>query len=366
MSNFFWAANGNYIKKNVIEHLSKGFTANEDNICIDDTCLTKNELILLKQKVTGYSIFDSVNKKDVLSSEEAKVYMKEIFRIIHNSENEEQKIINIEKYLAHGIYNKRMGVIAKFSSKYKNLDFLKFFMSADDFNVGSAVFAEDDIKGIIENNYLLQPNDNRKNFVLDVENNIAVNPKYHYVIFGPDNMVFIMYKVHAKDYFWKILITYDSLINEMTNEFDELFATTYKAQFDNINEINSKEQITKIEYMKLIDDYKIVSIMDGKYNFNVLKDKLLIKQYNVPLNLNTIMPEYFDSTIYNSNSFTLKQLSDDNIAELKIKMSVVDINNKYYELDATDTFNIYLLNVKLNEDVVNRWQVLYLEGTTLL
>ena len=64
--------------------------------------------------------------------------------------------------------------------------------------------------------------------------------------------------------------------------------------------------------------------------------------------------------------FTLKQLSDDNIAELKIKMSVVDINNKYYELDATDTVNIYLLNVKLNEDVVNRWQVLYLEGTTLL
>ena len=58
----------------------------------------------------------------------------------------------------------------------------------------------------------------------------------------------------------------------MTNEFDELFATTYKAQFDNINEINSKEQITKIEYMKLVDDYKVISIMDGKYNFDVLKD----------------------------------------------------------------------------------------------
>jgi hypothetical protein len=366
MSNFFWGANGNYVKKNIIEHLSKGFTANEDNICIDDTCLTKNELILLKQKVTGYSIFDSVNKKDILSTEEVKVYMKEIFRMIHNSENDEQKIINIEKYLAHGIYNQRLGVIKKFSPKYKNLDFLKFFMSADDFNIGSAVFTENDIKGIIENNYLTNPGDKRKNFVLELENNIAVNPKYHYVIFGTDKKVFILYKVHAKDYFWKILITYDSLIEEMTNEFDQLFATTYKAQFDNINEINSKEQITKIEYMKLIDDYKIISIMDGKYNFNVLKDNLMLKQYNIPLKLNKITNEYFDATIYNSNSFSLKQLSDDNIAELKIKMGLASINNKYYELDATDTFNIYLLNVKQNEESVNKWQVLYLEGTTLL
>ena len=274
MSNFFWGANGNYVKKNIIEHLSKGFTANDDNICIDDTCLTKNELVLLKQKVTGYSIFDSVNKKDILSTEEVKVYMKEIFRIIHNSENDEQKIINIEKYLAYGIYNKRLGKNAKLSPKYKNLDFLKFFMSADDFNIGSAIFTEDVIKGIIENNYMLEPSDERKHFVLVLDNNIAVNPKYHYVIYGPENMIFILYKIHAKDYYWKILITYDSLINEIANEFDELYATTYKDQFDNINVINAKEQITKIEYMKLIDDYKIVSIMDGKYNFQVLKDKI--------------------------------------------------------------------------------------------
>jgi len=366
MSNFFWGANGNYIKKNIIEHLSKGFTANDDNICIDDTCLTKNELILLKQKVTGYSIFDSVNKKDILSTEEVKIYMKEIFRMIHNSENDEQKIINIEKYLAYGIYNKRLGKIGKLSLKYKNLDFLKFFMSADDFKIGNAVFTEDVIKGIIENNYMLEPSDDRKHFVLVLDNNIAVNPKYHYVIYGPDKMVLILYKIHAKDYYWKILISYDSLINEIAKEFDDLYATTYKDQFDNINVINAKEQITKIEYMKLIDDYKIVSIIDGKYNFKVLKDKILIKQYNVPLKLDNITQEYFDATFYNSNKFSLKQLSDDNIAELKIKISVANINNKYYEIDATDTYNIYLLNIKLNEDLVNRWQILYLEGTTLL
>lgn len=364
MSNFFWTANGNYIKKNIIEHLSKGFTANDNSICIDDTCLTKNELILLKQKVTGYSIFDSVNKKDFLTGEEVKVYLKEIFRIIHNSDNDEQKILNIEKYLAHGLYDSRTANIGKFSPKYKDLDFLNFFMKSDDLSIGNAIFSEDDIKGILEKNRMDQPDDKRKKFILVNGDNTGVNPRYHFAVLG--NIVFVLYKIQSDAYYWKALITYDSLINDISTEFDDQYAETYKINFDSINEINTKEQITKIEYMKLLDDYKVISILDGKFNYDVLKDNLFIKQYNVPLNLDKITKEYFDATIYNSNKFTLKQLSDDNIAELKIKISVSAINNKYYEIDGTDTYNIYLLSVKLNEDTVNRWQILYLEGTTLL
>ena len=100
---------------------------------------------------------------------------------------------------------------------------------------------------------------------------------------------------------------------------------------DSINTINSKEQITKTEYMKLLDDYKTASVLDGKYNYNTFKDNIFLKQYNIPINLDIITEEYYNSSIYNSNTFTLKQLSDDNIAELKIKLSVQAISNKYYE-----------------------------------
>ena len=47
MAQYFWAANGNLIKKKVIEQMStnmSNFNIKDDKICLDETCLSKNEI----------------------------------------------------------------------------------------------------------------------------------------------------------------------------------------------------------------------------------------------------------------------------------------------------------------------------------
>ena len=42
MSNYFWSANGIYQKKNIIEFLTPGFSATNDNgLCLDVLCIQK-------------------------------------------------------------------------------------------------------------------------------------------------------------------------------------------------------------------------------------------------------------------------------------------------------------------------------------
>lgn len=361
MSNFFWTTDGKYIKRDIIEHLSNGFTINENNLCIDDVCISKDELVLLKQQVTEYSIFDIINKKDILTNEEVKIYMKEVFKKIYSSED---KIANIEKYLAYGIYNNRLGEVIKLSSKYKDLDFLKLYYDVDDFRISKTAFSQDEIEHLISNNFYLFPNDSRKYFVLQNGNNIAVSPEYYYVFVN--NILFSIYKIKADDYIWKILISIDSIVEEISNEFDDLYAETYTTNFENINSLNSKDEITKIELVNLLDDYRIISIMKGEYDFDVFKDNLFIKQFNNPLILNNITEEFIDLNIYNIENLQLTELNDDQVIELKIKMSLFDLKKKYYVLISSDVFNIYLLNVKYNEDTAYKWQILYLEETKIL
>jgi hypothetical protein len=361
MSNFFWTTDGKYIKKDIVEHLSNGFTINENNLCIDDVCISKDELVLLKQQVTQYSIFDIINKKDILTNEEVKIYMKEVFKKIYSSED---KIANIEKYLAYGIYNNRLGEVIKLSSKYKDLDFLKLYYDVDDFRISKTVFSQDEIEHLISNNFYLFPNDSRKYFVLQNGNNIAVSPEYYYVFVN--NILFSIYKIKADDYIWKILISIDNIVEEISNEFDDLYVETYTTNFENINSLNSKDEITKIELVNLLDEYKIISITKGEYDFDVFKDNLFIKQFNNPLILNNITEEFIDLNIYNIENLQLTELNDDQVIELKIKMSLFDLKKKYYVLISSDVFSVYLLNVKYNEDTTYKWQILYLEETKIL
>ena len=68
MSNFFWSANGHYIKKNIIEtYLDdenktniNGFSFSNSTLCIDDICLSKDELYKLKDSNLKYIIKNPV------------------------------------------------------------------------------------------------------------------------------------------------------------------------------------------------------------------------------------------------------------------------------------------------------------------
>ena len=108
MHNFIFTATGNFIKKNnIIENFINNFSVSNDQICIDDTCLTKSEITLIKNQVTMSEIDKIINDKDSLSSGDIIIYIKDIFNQIKNSNDDHIKSILFDKYLTYGIFDER-------------------------------------------------------------------------------------------------------------------------------------------------------------------------------------------------------------------------------------------------------------------
>ena len=364
MSNYFWTANGNYIKQSIYEHLNNNFSVTDDKFCIQDTCLSKSEMILLKESVANYNIFQNVNDKDILTIREVREYLREIFRIIHTSEDDERKK-NINNYLAYGLKDTKMGAIYKFEDKYNEIDFNKLYMAIPDIEINTGELSEDKIQNILNTNLLIDPRDELKRFVVTNNNITSISHKQHY--FVHNGLEFWLVKPKTNDYYWKLIIFWDDLINEGYNNLDTQYKEAYKTNFDSINTINIKETITKIEYNKLLDDLKVVSIKDGSYDYDSFKDNIFIKQYNILLNLDTITKEYFDSVIYESNKFQLSEISDDDVlTELKTRLGVDFVGTKHYILDETESYNIRLLRVKYPNNENFQWQILYLENKSFI
>ena len=363
MSNYFWTADGNYLKKSIYEHLDN-FSVTEDKFCIQDTCLSKSEMILLKESVANYSIFQNVNDKDILTEREVTEYIKEIFRIIHTSSGDEQKS-NINKYLCHGLKDIKLGNIFKFSDKYQELDFNELYMAAPNFKINTIDFNENDIKNIVTSNLIVDPRDFKKRFVITDDDITNIAPKYHFFVYN--DFEFLLAKAKTSDYYWKIIIFWDQLINDAYVSLDNEYKEKFKTNFDSINAINFKETITKIEYLKLVDDLKIVSINAGIYDFDSFKDNIFLKQYNILLELDTITKEYFDGVIYESNKFQLSEIKDDDkITELKTRLGVEFIGKKHYILDESESYNIRLLRVKYPNKENFQWQILYLQNKSFI
>jgi len=364
MSNFFWTADGNYVKKSIYEHLNNNFSVNDDQFCIQDTCLSKTEMILLKESVTNYNIFQNVNNKDILTTLEIKEYLKEIFRIIHSSTGEE-RIANINKFLAFGIKDTKTSNIYEFGVKYDDIDFNKLYMAIPDIRIETEDFSEDVTRQILTTNMILDPRDSKKRFIVTNKNITNIAARNHYFAYNGLEFWFVKPKTDVNH--WKLIIFWNQLVNDAYINFDTQYKEVYKTNFDNISIINSKETITKIEYMKLLDDLKVVSIKDGLFDYNSFKDNIFIKQYNILLNLDIITKEYFDSIIYESNEFKLSVIQDNDILiELKSRLGVDFIGSKHYILDETETYNIRLLRVKYPNNDNFQWQVLYLENKSFI
>ena len=363
MSNYLWTADGAYIKKNLYEHLNN-FTVDNDKFCVQDTCLSKSEMILLKESVANYSIFQNVNNKDILTKYEVQEYIKEIFRIISVSSGDE-KMANINKYLAYGLNDIKTGSNYSFAPKYNEINFNNLYLAIPDINITTLNFSEEQVQNIITTNRIDFPEDSRKRYVITNKNITNILLKYHSFVYN--NMKFMLFKPQADGYYWKLLIEWGDLISEASNSLDRNYKKIYETNFNSINIINTKETITKIEYMKLIDDLKIISIKNGKYDNNSFKDNIFIKQYNVPLNLEIITKEYFDNVIYQSNNFTLSEISNNDILiELKTRLGVDFISNKHYILDNTESSSIRLLRVKYPNNNNFQWQILFLENNSFI
>ena len=182
MSNYLWTADGAYIKKNLYEHLNN-FTVDNDKFCVQDTCLSKSEMILLKESVANYSIFQNVNNKDILTKYEVQEYIKEIFRIISVSSGDE-KMANINKYLAYGLNDIKTGSNYSFAPKYNEINFNNLYLAIPDINITTLNFSEEQVQNIITTNRIDFPEDSRKRYVITNKNITNIVMKFHYFVYN--------------------------------------------------------------------------------------------------------------------------------------------------------------------------------------
>ena len=369
MSNYFWAANGKFEKINIIEHMST-FSVDDDKLCIQDTCLTKEEIIMLKESVADYKIFDNVNKKDYLTTKEVKQYVKEIFRIIYVSKDEGSNnlnyLSNINKYLNYGLNDSKTNNDVNLNTEYGNYDFVKLNAKMDDVNqINEYKWDENFVSGVMERNRIDFPDDKRKRFVIldsgvDI---LSINPVYYY--FTIDNVGYALIKPTSSENvsYWKLLVLDDNIVNKITKDFDDKFAIEYESQIKLINEINGKAELTRVEYLSLLEKLKEISIKDGEFYFDSYKDKLFIKYYRTPFEneLDIIDEPYFKDNIEFGVNFRKSVISNENkLNELKIRLGVDAVKPTHYILEQTETIDMRLLSVKYKDRNDYQWQILFL------
>jgi hypothetical protein len=361
MYNYFFTANGKFIKNNnIIESFTNNFSVSNDQICIDDTCLTKSEITLIKNQISENDLDKIINEKDFLSNKDVIIYIKDILNQIKNSNDNQYKYNLFNKYLCYGILDDRTNTTFKLDKYYINLDYNKFYENMDNRAIYPVNFSENEVLDIITNNRVDDVNDARKKYVVINKNLIGVNNNYYYFI--NEGYVFFLVKLKTdEENRWKIIITSDELIDKISVEIDQEFSLMFKINFDNIVLFNQKSELLKEDLINLMNNYKAISLLNGKYDHNIFRLNMCINYYDKEINLENYDDNYFNENIINSNVFEKKTFPSDKIIDLKLRMNVEDINLDYYQLN-NDLF-IYLIR-KLDKDGIDyNWKILILENS---
>lgn len=362
MHNFIFTATGNFIKRNnIIENFVNNFSVSNDQICIDDTCLTKSEITLIKNQVTMSEIDKIINDKDSISNGDVIIYAKDIFRQIKNSNDDQYKSTLFDKYLTYGIFDDRTKSVYPINKYYLEMDFESFYQSMDNTTIYSSTLSESDVTEILKSNRIDDGQDERKKYVIIKDSDIiGVNNVLH--IFFINAYTFVLLKIRTDDEFrWRLIIMDDNLINKISLEIDENYLLMFKDNFNNIVLINAKDEILRLDFLNLIDNYKSISINDGEYDYNILKINFFINYYDSILNLENYDEDYFNVNIINSNVFDKREFPSDKIIDLKIKMDLEDIGLIYYKL--SNELFIYLVKVFSKDNDDYQWKILILENS---
>lgn len=361
MYNFIFTADGRFIKKEkIIESFNNNFSVSNDQICIDDTCLTKSEITLIKNQVSNNEIDKIINDKDSLSNKDIIIYIKDILNQIKNSNDNQYKFNLFNKYLSYGIFDDRTNTTFKFDKYYIDLDFNKFYENMDNRAIYPVNFKEEEVLDIINNNRVDDKRDPRKKYVITNKNIIGANNNYYYFI--NEGYLFIVVKLKTEEENrWRLVITSDDLINKISLEIDENFTLMFKNNFDNIVLFNQKLELLRDDFINLINNYKTISLYDGEYNYNLFKVNIFINYYDKLLNLDNYNENYFNENIINSDTFEKNNFSSDKIIDLKLRMNLEDINLIYYKLNS-ELF-IYLISVLDKDSATYEWKILILENS---
>ena len=338
MRNYQWTANGKFIK-NYVENFDQSFSINDASLCIDDHCLTKDDINFIKESKDSYDIDEHINSKNIITLVEVKKYIKNMFKTIYDINDEDDKKAKITNYFSLGWYDNRMGSYERLDNiYYDNINFLDAYISSDTFQVQSTSLPESMISDIMNSGNVILMGDTRKTFKLTDSEVEFVVPLFYFIMHEKYKLMILRVKYNSI-FRWKVLLYTDDLIINMMNKFDLNFSNMYEDTLLEIQAISNELRITSSEFRNLVNAVKQISITQGNYDYNILKDNLFFKDYTTPLNLEKINDDFFENVLLRFVTLNEYMLTQDKISEIKTRLAVDNVSDYYYRFNFLNTGN---------------------------
>ena len=362
MSNYFWTVDGRYLKKNMIEHMTgSNFNVTDNSLCIDDICISKDEISELKRLIPGYNILERSAAFDSLTTSECKNYLKKVFSMIINAGNDTEKNGIFEKHFFNGIYDPKSADILPFSSFYLDasrnfIDFQDIYLAIDNFAITSVKNSNESVLSALETNNIKV--DDRLIFNIsysDVQN-LGINSYY----ISYKNYTFNIVKVTTtSDTGWKILLITQNLLSSMYIKQDEVFNQKFKKELETLDIFNLRNELSLSEFRSYISNLRGVSLLDGKFNLDVFKNSLFVNYYKQTIDISGLTDEDIMAKVENPDSFD--KILFENLQDEKIYLGYYNLHDHYISLENTDEVEIRLIYGQKNSTDIFKWMIVYIQ-----
>ena len=362
MSNYFWTVDGRYLKKNMIEHMTgTNFNVTDDSLCLDDICISKDEISELKRLIPGYNILERSATFDSLTISESKTFLKKVFSLIIQAGSDTEKNTLFQKYFVNGLYDPKSADILPFYSFYVDpsrnfIDFQDIYLGIDNFTIASIKNSNESILEALETNNIKI--DDRLIFNIsytDIQN-MGINSYY---ISYKNYTINLIKATTSSDSGWKILLVTQNLLDSMFIKQDEIFNEKFKNELETLDIINLRNEISLTEFRSYISNLRGVSLLDGIFNLNVFKNGLFVNYYKETIDISDLTDEDIMSKIENPESFD--KILFENLEDEKIYLGFYNLHEYYISLEDSDFVEIKLIYGQKNSTDIFKWLLVYIE-----
>jgi hypothetical protein len=366
MSEYFWTANGQFIEKKIIEHLSTDgshFNVKEDQICIDDTCLSKNDISQLKGLLPSFNIIERSSVLELLTEYEIKLYLKEIFKQIFLASTDLDKVGLLDKYFIYGLYDSKSADKISFnefllqkSDNINVVDFQDIYLNIDSMNISVSSLPENMIIDAIQTNNIKASD--RLVFVLSLGNVQNVGIKYYSIMYK--NYVIQLMKLNVLgESRWRIILFTNNMLESIYIKQDEIFNSKFKNSLDIINIFNQRNELKLTEFRNYIDNIRAVSLLNGKFNLDVFKNNIFTNFYKKTLDLSNLTDDHIMKKIYNPLLFNKKDITL--LQDQKNYLGYYELHNSYILLEDSEELELRLIYGKKNSTDIYKWMLVYMK-----
>ena len=366
MSQYLWTANGQFIKKNIIEHLQtneNNFNIKDDQICIDDTCLSKNEISQLKGLLPSFNIIERSSILETLTDYEIKLYLKDIFKKIFLASNDLEKQNILNEYFIYGLYDPKSAdkisfnnFLLKKNNNINVIDFQDIYLNIDLMNLKQYSLPENLIIEALKTNNITITD--RLILVLSLGDVQNVGIKAYSTIYKNYTIQLIKVNILGESK-WRILLFTNNMLESMYIKQDENFNSKFKSSLDIINIFNQRNELILTEFRNYIDNIRAVSLLNGQFNLDVFKNNIFTNFYKKTLDLSNLTDDHIMKKIYNPllfNKINITLLQDE-----KNYLGYYELSNSYILLEDSEELELRLIYGKKNSTDIYKWMLVYIK-----